>query len=355
MRCAGNPHGDGGVAIVAHRTHPRTDLGVLQEQEKADERRNRQGGRKESVNVVLDAKQRHRGGDRRENAARRRTEHDANAFLQDQRQAKRCDNRQCGNAAHGLNHDSLDQRAENESDQGRDDKSEPEVSGRFQREPGDDRADHEEVAVRDIDDVEQAENDGEAESDEGDDQPPYQPVQCEQKQRIHHVTVRAARRPISSSHKCPIIAGLRQALIGPTSGWARGMSIYRRGRDHVPVDIEFLRRQSERQSDKLRQMQHRHIELLPKVLFDLVLKAVEHGVAERAGGHHRFGPAGLGCEDVLPGELDGNALVMARRCGSRNIQFSRCSRSDGIPGFPQASRSPRCCANRQNHSGPADG
>ena len=39
-------------------------------------------------------------------------------------------------------------------------KSEPEVSGCFQREPGDDRADHEEIAVRDIDDVEQAENDG---------------------------------------------------------------------------------------------------------------------------------------------------------------------------------------------------
>src|SRR6476620_3593038 len=59
-------------------------------------------------------------------------------------------------------------------------------------------------------------------------------------------------------------------------------------------------------------MQHWHIELLPEVFFDLVLKAVEYGVAEWAGGHHCFGPTGLGCKDVLPGELDSNALVMAR-------------------------------------------
>ena len=98
------------------------------------------------------------------------------------------------------------------------------------------------------------------------------------------------------------------------------MCVNRCGRDHVPVDIEFFRRQSERQSDKLRQMQHRHIELLPKVLFDLVLKAVEYGVAERAGRHHCFGPAGLGCEDVLPGELDGDALVVP--CGVEAATFS---------------------------------
>ena len=36
------------------------------------------------------------------------------------------------------------------------------------------------------------------------------------------------------------------------------------GRNHMPVDIEFLRRKSERQSDQLRKMQDRHIELLPK-------------------------------------------------------------------------------------------
>ena len=48
----------------------------------------------------------------------------------------------------------------------------------------------------------------------------------------------------------------------------------------------------------------------PRSCLDLALEAVEHGVAERAGRHHGLGPAGLGRQDVLPGELDRDALVM---------------------------------------------
>ena len=48
-----------------------------------------------------------------------------------------------------------------------------------ERGPGQHGADHEEVAVRDVDDVEQAENDGEAERDERDDQAPDQAVQSQ--------------------------------------------------------------------------------------------------------------------------------------------------------------------------------
>ena len=100
--------------------------------------------------------------------------------------------------------------------------------------------------MRDIDDVEQAKNDGEAESDEGNDQPPYQSVHCEQKQRIHHVTMRSrAQADIVlaqvSNHR-RIEASAHQA----NPGWGRGMSVYRSGWDHVPVDIEFFRRQAER-------------------------------------------------------------------------------------------------------------
>ena len=105
-----------------------------------------------------------------------------------------------GDAADGLDHHALDQRAEDEADQRRDDKAEPEVSGRLQREPGEHGADHEEVAVRDIDDVEQAENDREAERDQGDDQPPDQPVQCRAKTAYpscHGAIVRARHRRIS--------------------------------------------------------------------------------------------------------------------------------------------------------------
>ena len=101
-------------------------------------------------------------------------------FLQDQRQAERRDDRQRGYATDRLDHDALDQRAEQEADQRRDDETEPEIAGRLQREPGQHGADHEEVAMRDIDDVEKAEDDDKAERDQRDDQAPDQPVQRQQ-------------------------------------------------------------------------------------------------------------------------------------------------------------------------------
>ena len=69
--------------------------------------------------------------------------------------------------------------------QRRDDERQPEVAGRLQRRPCQHGADHEEVAVRQIDDVEQPEDNGEAECDEGDDQAPDQAVHREQKQCFH--------------------------------------------------------------------------------------------------------------------------------------------------------------------------
>src|SRR4051794_1448841 len=80
--------------------------------------------------------------------------------------------------------------------------------------------------------------------------------------------------------------------------------------DDVPVDAKLLRREPKRQPHKLRQMQHRHIELLAHVLLDLALEAVKHGMAEGTRCHHRL-RAGAFCRlDVLTGELDGNPLVM---------------------------------------------
>ena len=73
-------------------------------------------------------------------------------------------------------------------------KPEPEISGRLQREPRQHGADHEEVAVRNVDDVEQAENDRKAERDQRDDQPPDQAVHRKQQQRIHHDATRSDAR-----------------------------------------------------------------------------------------------------------------------------------------------------------------
>ena len=49
---------------------------------------------------------------------------------------------------------------------------------------------------------------------------------------------------------------------------------------------------------------------LPDVLLDFALEAVEHRVAERTGRHHGLRAAGLGRQDVLPGQLDRHALVV---------------------------------------------
>src|SRR3954470_22852243 len=82
------------------------------------------------------------------------------------------------------------------------------------------------------------------------------------------------------------------------------------GIDDVPVDAKLLRREPKRQPYELRQMQHRHVELLAHVLLDLALEAVKHGMAEGTRCHHRL-RAGAFCRlDVLTGELDGNPLVM---------------------------------------------
>ena len=107
-------------------------------------------------------------------------ERDAHALLQDQRKAECCHDRQGGDAVDGLNDDALDQRAEDESDQRGNDKPEPEISGRLQREPRQDGSDHEEVAVRNVDDVKQTENDRKTERDQRNDQAPDQAVQREQ-------------------------------------------------------------------------------------------------------------------------------------------------------------------------------
>jgi hypothetical protein len=56
----------------------------------------------------------------------------------------------------------------------------PEISGRLQREPRQYRADHEKVAVGNIDDVEQPKNDRQAERDQRNDQPPDQAVEGKQ-------------------------------------------------------------------------------------------------------------------------------------------------------------------------------
>ena len=54
----GNAHRDRGVAVVPHRAHPGADLGVLQEQEEADQRRDREQRGKDAVDIVVDAKER---------------------------------------------------------------------------------------------------------------------------------------------------------------------------------------------------------------------------------------------------------------------------------------------------------
>ena len=80
----------------------------------------------------------------------------------------------------GLDYDELNQRAEDESDQRGNDKPKPEISSRLQRDPRQDGSDHEEVAVRNVDDVKQTENDRKTERDQRNDQSPDQAVQREQ-------------------------------------------------------------------------------------------------------------------------------------------------------------------------------
>ena len=57
-----------------------------------------------------------------------------------------------------------------------------------------DRPQHEEVAVGDVDDVEQAEDDRKAESNEGNDQSPHQPVHCKREDEFVHGAAIDARQ-----------------------------------------------------------------------------------------------------------------------------------------------------------------
>src|ERR1700730_13315736 len=85
-----------------------------------------------------------------------------------------------------LNDEALNDGPDDESDQRRDNKADPEIAGRRQAEPCQHGADHEEVAMGDIDDVQQTENNRKPERDERDDQSPDQPVHRQQKYRIPH-------------------------------------------------------------------------------------------------------------------------------------------------------------------------
>ena len=79
-----------------------------------------------------------------------------------------------------LNDDALNDGTKNESDQRRDQKADPEIAGHRQAEPCQHGTDHEEVAMGDVDDVEQTENDGKTERDERNDQAPDQPIHRQQ-------------------------------------------------------------------------------------------------------------------------------------------------------------------------------
>src|SRR5215208_5786153 len=72
------------------------------------------------------------------------------------------------------------------------------------------------------------------------------------------------------------------------------------------------------------------------ILLDLMLKAVEYGVAQRARRDHRPCTIGLGRLDVLPGELDCDALVVRRGVeaaafGASAVVDRTASEDDGEP------------------------
>ena len=76
------------------------------------------------------------------------------------------------------------------------------------------------------------------------------------------------------------------------------------------VEAQFRAGHSQGETDQLRQMQHRHVQLPADIGLDLFLEAVEHGVTQRAGRHQSLRAVGLGGLDVLPGQLDRDPLVM---------------------------------------------
>ena len=101
----------------------------------------------------------------------------------------------------------------------------------------------------------------------------------------------------------------RRLLLERASG-CRSIAIKHPRRHHVPVDLQLLGRQTERQSYELGKVQNRHVQFLIDVPFHLGLKAVEDGVTQWAGRDHGYRTTGLCREHVLPGQFDRNSLVM---------------------------------------------
>ena len=91
------------------------------------------------------------------------------------------------------------------------------------------------------------------------------------------------------------------------------MDLERACRHHMPVDVHFVGREAERQTDQLRQVQDRHFELLAEVFLDFTLKPVENRVAEGTWGHHSLRTAGFCRQNVLAGQFDCHALVVRGR------------------------------------------
>src|SRR5262249_44985045 len=161
---------------MAHRPHPGSKSRPMQEKEEPDERNDRDGRREDPVDLVVDTEEVNRTLDRRQDAARRWAKGNANAFLKNERQPKGRDDRYRRRVVNGLNHYTLDQRSQDKADQWGDHECKPEVAGGLQRGPSEDGTHHEEVAVGQINDVEQTEDDGEAQRDQCNDQAPNQSV-----------------------------------------------------------------------------------------------------------------------------------------------------------------------------------
>ena len=151
----------------------------MQEQEKPHERSERHQRGEYPIELIFDPEEGDRGLNRRQDAARRGPERDAHALLQDEREAERGHNGERGHVMNGRNDHALDQRPERKADDRRDQECEPETAGRLQRGPGENGTDHEEVAVREVDNVKQPEDDGKPERDQGDDQAPDQTVHAQ--------------------------------------------------------------------------------------------------------------------------------------------------------------------------------
>jgi hypothetical protein len=149
----------------------------------------RKGRGEQTIDIVFQTEQGNGSLDRRGHPARLRAERRTNALLQYHRQSKGRDDRERGGADGRPNDQPLDHQAHGEAKQRHQDERDPETgrSGDDECEHG---ADHKEVAMGDIDDVEQAEDDGKAKSDQSDDQPPNQPINCQRDDQVHFSFVR---------------------------------------------------------------------------------------------------------------------------------------------------------------------